>query len=122
MTSERLLNELAGKHRSLFSRLWRAVTEFFKSVMRRMRGMDGDFTAKTDEQRIVERALLKERRRLEDMFVGAMREANEVSRATLALNDQNKTTSDNKVAKSAENENVRITDESNTPEMAEKSR
>lgn len=85
-----------------------------------MRGMDGDFTAKTEEQRIVERALLKERRRLEDMFVGAMREANEVSRATLALNEQNNTVRDNKAAKVAENEGVRTADESKTADSAKK--
>lgn len=90
ITSERVMNELAGKHRNLFGKIWHAVKEFFVKILRKMRGMDGDFAAKTPEQRIVERALLTKRRRLEDLFVKALKDASATSKASLALTDSEK--------------------------------
>lgn len=90
ITSERVMNEIAGKHRNLFGKIWHAIKEFFAKILRKMRGMDGDFAAKTPEQRIVERALLTKRRRLEDLFVKALKDASATSRASLALTDSEK--------------------------------
>lgn len=85
LTSERVMDELAGTHRNLFARIWRLVKDFFSKILKRMRSMDGDFAYKTTEQRVVEKALLVERRRLEDLFVKALRDASATSRATLAI-------------------------------------
>ncbi len=85
LTSERVMDELAGTHRNLFARIWRLVKDFFSKILKRMRSMDGDFAYKTTEQRVVEKALLTERRRLEDLFVKALRDASATSRATLAI-------------------------------------
>lgn len=100
LTSERVMDELAGTHRNLFARIWRLVKDFFKKIFQRMRSMDGDFAYKTTEQRVVEKALLVERRRLEDLFVKALRDASATSKATLALG---KSEAQKNVQKSTEN-------------------
>ena len=100
LTSERVMDELAGKHRNLFARIWRLVKDFFSKILKRMRGMDGDFSYKTPEQKIVEKKLLTERRRLEDLFVKALRDAAATSKATLALGQSE---TQKNVAKSSEN-------------------
>ena len=108
ITSERVMNELAGKHRNLFGKIWHAIKEFFAKILRKMRGMDGDFAAKTPEQRIVERALLTKRRRLEDLFVKALKDASATSKASLALTDNDKSGANN--AKKADNSPVTTAD------------
>ena len=100
LTSERVMDELAGTHRNLFARIWRLVKDFFSKILKRMRSMDGDFAYKTTEQRVVEKALLVERRRLEDLFVKALRDASATSKATIALG---KTEAQKNVAESSEN-------------------
>lgn len=100
LTSERVMDELAGTHRNLFARIWRLVKDFFSKILKRMRSMDGDFAYKTTEQRVVEKALLVERRRLEDLFVKALRDASATSKATLAIG---KSEAQKNVAESSEN-------------------
>ena len=100
LTSERVMDELAGTHRNLFARIWRLVKDFFSKILKRMRSMDGDFAYKTTEQRVVEKALLVERRRLEDLFAKALRDASATSKATLALG---KNETQKNVQKSTEN-------------------
>ena len=117
--NERVMEELAGKHRRLFSRIWRSVVDFFKKLLRKMRGMDGDFSAKSTEQRIVEGGTLRARRRLEDAFVKALRSANATGKASYELT-RDKTTDGSNEAKKAEKADVTTTDESKAAENAKK--
>lgn len=115
LTSERVMDELAGTHRNLFARIWRLVKDFFSKILKRMRGMDGDFSYKTPEQKIVEKKLLTERRRLEDLFVKALRDASATSKATLALG---KSEAQKNVAKSSENATETAENAENTQKTA----
>ena len=116
ITSERVMNELAGKHRNLFGKIWHAVKEFFAKILRKMRGMDGDFAAKTPEQRIVEKALLTKRRKLENLFVKALKDASDTSKASLALTDSEKDVanatenSENSALTNANRDNVSVSE------------
>lgn len=75
--SERVMFKLAKGHRRLFSRIWQYIRDFFNRVIRKI----GQYSHRTVESTIVERAN-KSQRKLEDLFVKALRAANDGAAAT----------------------------------------
>ena len=82
LTSERVLFKLAKGHRRLFARIWRYIRDFFDRVIRKI----GQYSARTQESRIVEMAN-KKQSTLEDLFVKALRAANAGANVSETVNE-----------------------------------
>ncbi|MBO5906840.1 MAG: hypothetical protein J6Q85_01620 [Clostridia bacterium] len=107
--SSRVMNKLYSGHRSLFGRIWQLVKGFFDRIAERIKKI-GKYSNKTVEQRIVEEGALLKRRKLENMFVKALRSANESAIAHSDVKGAEKESreqtaaEDNKTPTEAENE------------------
>ena len=73
---ERVMQKLAGEHKSLFSRIWRSIKNFFEKLFKRARETDR-FSRKTVESDLLTTAAEGKQKKLEDMFVKALRTASE---------------------------------------------
>ena len=81
LTKERVRNKLITEHRSLFARIWQAVKRFFEKLLGRDALKPGVFSKKTFESDTVMEATRRKERQLEELFVAALRSANEGSKA-----------------------------------------
>ncbi len=110
--NERVMEKLAGEHRNLFAKIWRAVKAFFEKLFG---GMTKDYSAKTPEQVLVENGTRKAQRKLEDAFVRALRASSEASGAIaeLTVTDEAKTadTAEKSTVTSTKEENVNVSGE-----------
>ena len=106
LTSKRVMESLSTEHRSLFSRIWRAIKNFFARITGRMSSA-GEYANKTTEQRIVEQGVKSKQAELERLFVNALKAANSnaAARSDARLAAKDKTTDDSNAAKSTEKNN-----------------
>jgi len=80
-TKQNAIDKLAEKHRSLFSRIWQFVKNFFEKITGKAELALGVHSAKTFESDIVKTASERKQKQLEHRFVSALRTANENSKA-----------------------------------------
>jgi len=80
-TKQNAIDKLAEKHRSLFSRIWQFVKSFFEKITGKAELELGVHSLKTFESDIVKTASERKQKQLENMFVSALRTANENSKA-----------------------------------------
>ena len=100
------MNKLARENRSLFARIWKAITDFFERIISRISGKK-NHSVKSLEQRVVEQGVNKKRAELEKRFVTALKQANTTAKAVSdAKLDKNTPKAEN----DAEGKNLSISD------------
>ena len=111
LSSQRVMNELAAEHRSVFSRVWRAIKSFFDKIIKGITGNveAGAYSYKSREERIVAEESKRKYAELEKMFVTALKAANEAAQAAKTI----KYTADQKTAQNGENSALTNTNEQN---------
>ena len=90
LRSERVMFKLAKGHRRLFSRIWQYIRDFFNRVIRKI----GQYSGRTVESRILSETQ-KSQRKLEDLFVKALRAASDGAAATRNESASSQTTENN---------------------------
>ena len=117
LSSQRAMNELAAEHRSVFSRVWRAIKSFFDKIIKGITGNveAGAYSYKSREERIVSEESKRKYAELEKMFVAALKAANEAAQDAKTV----KYTADQKNAQNGGNSALTNTNEQNMHVSAE---
>ena len=111
LSSQRVMNELAAEHRSVFSRVWRAIKSFFDKIIKSITGHveAGAYSYKSREERIVAEESRRKYAKLEKMFVAALKTSNEAAQAAKTV----KYTAEQKTAQNSENSGLTNTNREN---------